>query len=71
MKIRVTTERDCCQPEDLKPVELTKRWGNIPDMMFCVHCGRRHQHESFTDAAGSRDWHYVPLPLPEEQDSNP
>ena len=58
MKIKETTERDCCTPKDLKPVEGSPRRGRDPEVMFCVHCGARHRIHTFTDAAGSSDWEY-------------
>lgn len=59
MKIKVTTERDCCAPEDL--VKYSGR-AKIPDVWkpkFCKHCGQLWYLQAFTDAAGSRDTEYV------------
>lgn len=58
MKITETIERQCCTPKDLKPVEGCQKWARIPDLVFCIHCGARHRHHTFMDAAGSRDWEY-------------
>lgn len=61
MRIKVTEERECCQPQDLRPLHGCEMVNfNIPKVKFCIHCGRRHRYESFMDAAGSRDYHYMP-----------
>ncbi len=67
MKIKITKERDCCQQEDLKPIEGTPLFSGIPEYVFCVHCGRQLHHHSFTDPAGSSDWEYRRIPRPWEQ----
>ena len=66
MKVKVTKERDCClHGEDLLPIEWTPMINNrIPEFVFCKHCGRHHRYETYMDAAGSRDWHYVRMPTP-------
>jgi hypothetical protein len=57
MKIKETTERDCCEQRDLKPYNGTQS----PDrrtvlaQYFCVHCGQLWAYESCTDAAGNPD----------------
>lgn len=63
MRIKVTEERECCQRNDLKPVHGAPKTQGMRDVdvMFCIHCGRRHQLESFMDAAGSRDYEYRPV----------
>lgn len=63
-KIRETTERYCCQPEDLVelPKHPTSTWRRRePEFMFCKHCGQRFQYYRFMDAAGSMDWGYQPI----------
>lgn len=64
MKITVTKQRECCEQEDLKPIEGTNKLGGVPEYVFCVHCGRHLVLENFTDAAGSRDWRYKKLERP-------
>lgn len=64
MKVTETVQRECCQPRDLKPVEGTPRRGRDAEYVFCVHCGKWHEYDSFMDAAGSRDWRYKPMPVP-------
>lgn len=62
MKLKQTTERDCCQERDLKAVEGCRMINfSIPTLMFCVHCGHRHEYDSFMDEAGSRDYRYVKM----------
>jgi hypothetical protein len=60
MKVKVTTERDCCHPsEDL---ETYRGQSKIPDVLkpkFCKHCGQLWYLSRFTDAAGSSDSEYV------------
>lgn len=60
MKIKVTTERECCHPsEDLLAY---KGLSDIPQQLrpkFCKHCGQVWHLESFTDAAGDSDTEYV------------
>jgi hypothetical protein len=67
MKVKVTTERECCEGPDLRPVEGTRTFGRHPEFVFCIHCGRHLEYETFTDAAGGRDWRYRRLALPGEQ----
>ena len=60
MKIKVTTDRECCdQSEDLQTYHGHTR---IPDALrpkFCKHCGQLWYLKRFTDAAGSTDSEYV------------
>lgn len=60
MKIKVTTERDCCAPEDL--VKYTGqgivRVTESENPKFCKYCGQLWVRERVTDAAGDRDWEY-------------
>jgi len=60
MKITETITRDCCDVrKDLKTVAGCKMWNyNIPDMKFCIHCGKRWQYTSYMDAVGSTDYEY-------------
>lgn len=59
MKVKITTERDCCHQEDL----LTYRGqSSIPEKFkpkFCKYCGQLWYLNRFTDAAGSSDSEYV------------
>ena len=58
MKVKETVERECCQYKDLKPVEKCLKIGSDPSLMFCIHCGSRHEHTKYMDVAGSMDWEY-------------
>ena len=51
IKIKETTERWCCEYQDLKPY----KGDNIGADMFCKHCGQLWVEESCTDAAGGRE----------------
>jgi hypothetical protein len=62
--ITETITRECCQPQDLKPVYGTRRPN---DLAFCVHCGHHHKKVSFTDAAGGSDWRWEKVSLGPEQ----
>jgi len=64
MKITVSKQRECCESEDLLPIEGSPKFGRFSEFVFCKHCGRHHEYETFMDAAGSRDWRYAPLPRP-------
>jgi hypothetical protein len=60
VKIKVTTERDCCQNEDLMPYAgVSEIQGGPGKVRFCKHCGQLWVLEWYTDAAGDRDTHYV------------
>lgn len=61
MKIKVTEERECCQPRDLKPVEGSQKKGLEPLYMFCIHCGHRHVLDWRRDPAGGTDSYYRKL----------
>lgn len=61
MKVTETRTRECCQDRDLRPVAGGPRVGVLAKVKFCQHCGRRHEYAAFTDAAGSMDWHYIPV----------
>jgi len=61
VKVTETVTRECCQRQDLKPVEGSPKHGQDPEFMFCQHCGRYFARIGFMDAAGSRDWDYRPL----------
>ena len=50
MKIKETIERDCCQPQDLRPYK-----GVGTAKAFCQHCGQLWGEASRMDAAGSRE----------------
>lgn len=59
MKITETIERECCSPQDLKPVQLSPQVrGSIPEQKFCVHCGARHFYKEFIDEDGGRSSEY-------------
>ena len=59
MKIKTEVVRECCQDRDLKPVEGCEMFNlKIPKLMFCIHCGHRHEFYKFMDSAGSMDWSY-------------
>lgn len=64
VKIRETIERDCCHPsKDLKPVIGCKvAPQGVAVLVFCIHCGHRHEYHRFTDPAGGTDWEYRPMP---------
>jgi hypothetical protein len=64
VKITETTQRECCQPKDLKAVEGSEMRGGYPLQKFCIHCGARHVYTSFMDAAGSSDWEYRKIEEP-------
>lgn len=60
MKIKVTTERECCDYEDLVTFQgQTPVINKVLRPKFCKHCGQLWVLESFTDAAGDRDTTYV------------
>lgn len=60
MKIKVTTERDCCHPqEDLVTYRGQSRIPEVLKPKFCKHCGQLWYLSRFTDAAGSSDSEYV------------
>lgn len=77
IKIEVREERWCCVAgKDLVAIKDATapnsnppngRFGRCAEWLFCKHCGRYHRAETFMDAAGSRDWHYVPQPYPWEE----
>ena len=62
MKIKVTEERDCCQPRDLKPVEGCVMRGREADLLFCVYWGHRHEWDTQRDPAGGVETLYRKLP---------
>lgn len=62
MKIRETIERECCKPQDLKPVEGSPSSGRVPEYKFCVYCGAYWRVVAFTDPAGASDWEYRKQP---------
>jgi hypothetical protein len=69
VKIRITEERECCQPVDLVPLaggHYQRNYKGIGDYAFCKHCGRHFEPKSFTDGAGSFDWRHAPLKWPWE-----
>lgn len=60
MKIKVTTERECCDPQE--DLQTYRGKHMIPDVLrpkFCKHCGQLWYLESFTDAAGDSDSEYI------------
>ncbi len=66
MKVEIKTIRECCnQREDLLPVENSPRFqGLVPAFVFCKHCGRHWEADSFRDAAGGSDWEYKRMKAP-------
>lgn len=64
MKIKVTEERECCAQSDLRRVEGCIMRGREPDLMFCIHCGHRHEWDTRRDPAGGVDTFYRKLPEP-------
>ncbi len=55
MKIKIETERECCEREDLKPYlgSVTPgRWNRGEKMSFCVHCGQVWSHTRVVAAEG-------------------
>jgi hypothetical protein len=64
MKIKETIERECCEDRDMKRYRgLFSTMPQLKDAVFCIHCGNIFTKESYTDAAGGRDWKYECLPL--------
>ena len=60
MKIKVTTERDCCHPsEDLQTYRGSSLVPEVLKLKFCKYCGQLWYLNRFTDAAGSSDSEYV------------
>jgi hypothetical protein len=60
MKVKVTTERDCCDPsEDLQSYRGQHLIPDAWSPKFCKHCGQLWYKNRYTDAAGSSDWEYV------------
>lgn len=60
MKIKKTIERNCCDPEDLKPVNA-----HIGKLKFCIYCGQlwRWEYEG-VDASGNDseyDWKKIDM----------
>ena len=68
MKIEIKTTRECCHPrEDLIPIEGSPRFrGMAAEFVFCKHCGRHWEAESFGDPAGGVDWEYRRMKTPWE-----
>jgi len=64
VKIRQTVERDCCEPQDIKPYRGETESHSSVTYGFCTHCGQPHRHAWYTDAAGSRDWRWEKVKLP-------
>ena len=59
MKIKVTAERECCEPGDLESYHGESLMGDARRPKFCKHCGQLWYLVRFTDAAGSSDSDYV------------
>lgn len=60
MKIKVTTERECCHPaEDLLTYQGESAIPSALRPKFCKHCGQVWYLRRFTDAAGASDSEYV------------
>jgi hypothetical protein len=59
MKIKVTEERECCQPQDLKAYRGQTKQAVHSGFKFCQYCGQIWTRERVTDAAGSSDWELV------------
>ena len=58
MKIKETTERECCQRVDLLPYRPDVP--NTDGKFFCKHCGRHWIEKRVLDPAGARDTILVP-----------
>jgi len=59
MKIKVTIERECCEPQDMLPYSGIVQFESGSKPKFCKHCGQLWIAEKYTDAAGDRDVMYV------------
>lgn len=64
MKIKETIERECCKPQDLRPVHGTPMSRiSQPEYVFCIHCGRHLRQVQVRDDDGP-NWEYRPWPMP-------
>jgi hypothetical protein len=59
MKIKVTTERDCCHPDDLQNYRGSNGLPHVLNPKFCKYCGQLWYLSTYTDAAGDTDTEYV------------
>lgn len=55
MIIAEVTRRECCQPQDIRSLHTDSQLG------MCKHCMRTHKKQTYTDAAGDRDWEWQPV----------
>lgn len=60
MKIKVTTERECCADDDLLPFKGKTPspipYADVRTPKFCRHCGQLWYYVKEMDAAGDMDW---------------
>ena len=60
MKIKVTTERDCCHfVEDLLPYRGASHMPACLKLKFCKHCGQLWYLEAVGDGFGSHESQYT------------
>ena len=62
MKITETIERECCQPQDMRPYKgdcTDKNWMRNIKPLFCIHCGQIW--ERVKDAYGDTEFIKYPL----------
>lgn len=60
IKIKETTERDCCELRDLKEYKGIEATNKI---FFCQHCGQLWEEERYTDAVGGEGTRLRPIKL--------
>lgn len=66
MVITETTTRQCCQPQDLITIVSSPAVGIIPvskpqrAQKQCRYCGMRYILHWYIDAAGDRDYDWIP-----------
>lgn len=58
MKIKVTEERECCHPNDLRTYRPDVTPKADHPLKFCCHCGRRWE---WTRRAGEMDHGWEPV----------
>ena len=58
MKIKITKERECCDPvEDLLPYKGINQMAYLKDIKFCKHCGQLWTRgKAGMDGAGNREY---------------
>ena len=56
MIIKVTEERECCDPaKDMKPYKGKQIIGYNATPFFCIHCGQLWGYKRVPDAAGGME----------------